>query len=209
ALFFLTYESSKNITSSLLPDQRYEHFRYMISAGFGETMACLVRVPVEVVKQREQTYHSTSLTVFRETIANGGLRSLYRGYGITILREIPFSLIQFPLWEYLKIQFIKWDHSNTKIQPYQSMICGSVAGAVAAFITTPLDVAKTNIMLAGFRDSNQNINTSLNYYQTIRDIYRRNGIDGLFAGAVPRVLWISIGGAIFLGGYEKVLSILQ
>ena len=89
------------------------------------------------------------------------------------------------------------------------MICGSVAGAVAAFITTPLDVAKTNIMLAGFRDSNQNINISLNYYQTIRDIYRRNGIDGLFAGTVPRVLWISIGGAIFLGGYEKVLSILQ
>ncbi|KAI2795438.1 hypothetical protein BLOT_016754 [Blomia tropicalis] len=111
--------------------------------------------PVEVVKQRAQTYHSTSLTVFCETIANGGLRSLYRGYGITILREIPFSLIQFPLWEYLKIQYIKWDHSNTKIQPYQSMICGSVAGAV------------------------------------------------------PRVLWISIGGAIFLGGYEKVLSILQ
>ncbi|KAJ6215929.1 hypothetical protein RDWZM_010429 [Blomia tropicalis] len=183
-----------------------------IYSGIGSTIsgsAPGVRVPVEVVKQRAQTYHSTSLTVFRETIANGGLRSLYRGYGITILREIPFSLIQFPLWEYLKIQYIKWDHSNTKIQPYQSMICGSVAGAIAAFITTPLDVAKTNIMLAGFRDSNQNINISLNYYQTIRDIYRRNGIDGLFAGAVPRVLWISIGGAIFLGGYEKVLSILQ
>ena len=41
ALFFLTYESSKNITSSLLPDQSYEHFRYMISAGFGETVSII------------------------------------------------------------------------------------------------------------------------------------------------------------------------
>ena len=31
----------------------------------------------------------------------------------------------------------------------------------------------------------------------------------LFAGVVPRVLWISIGGAIFLGGYEKTMDALN
>ena len=31
----------------------------------------------------------------------------------------------------------------------------------------------------------------------------------LFAGIVPRVLWISIGGAIFLGVYDKALLMLS
>ena len=31
-----------------------------------------------------------------------GLAGFYRGYLTTVAREIPFSLIQFPLWEELK-----------------------------------------------------------------------------------------------------------
>ena len=33
-----------------------------------------------------------------------GVLGLYRGYFTTLAREIPFSLIQFPLWEFLKKQ---------------------------------------------------------------------------------------------------------
>ena len=31
----------------------------------------------------------------------------------------------------------------------------------------------------------------------------------LFAGIIPRVLWISIGGAIFLGVYDKAIVVLS
>ena len=178
ALFFLTYESLKNVTANrLLPDDKYEHVRYMISAGVGETMACLIRVPVEVVKQRAQTFHSTSTSVLQETLAKSGFSGLYRGYGITILREIPFSLVQFPLWEYFKFRWSQWQKSS--ILPYQSMICGSLAGGVSAFVTTPLDVAKTNIMLQNFRDKQiTKNNSSVNYVQTIWSIYRNKGVSG-------------------------------
>jgi solute carrier family 25 S-adenosylmethionine transporter 26 len=33
-----------------------------------------------------------------------GLRGFYRGYWSMIAREIPFSFIQFPLWEGLKVE---------------------------------------------------------------------------------------------------------
>lgn len=33
----------------------------------------------------------------------GGLSGLYTGFGVTILREIPFALIQFPIYERLKV----------------------------------------------------------------------------------------------------------
>ena len=36
----------------------------------------------------------------------------------------------------------------------------------------------------------------------LKDIYATEGVGALFAGAVPRTLWISAGGAVFLGVYE-------
>lgn len=39
----------------------------------------------------------------------------------------------------------------------------------------------------------------------ISGIYRSGGIKAFFAGVVPRTLWISAGGSIFLGIYELVV----
>ena len=35
-----------------------------------------------------------------------GILGFYSGFGITIMREIPFSLVQFPLYEYMKVTII-------------------------------------------------------------------------------------------------------
>ncbi len=37
----------------------------------------------------------------------------------------------------------------------------------------------------------------------LMDVYRKEGLGALFAGIVPRVMWISLGGAIFFGVYEE------
>jgi hypothetical protein len=38
-------------------------------------------------------------------------------------------------------------------------------------------------------------------------IYATEGLHALFSGVVPRTLWISAGGAVFLGVYEWVIGI--
>lgn len=55
--------------------------------------ACLIRVPVEVVKTRSQTYSygreaSSSLASAKNTFNTERLRGFYRGFGITIMREV-------------------------------------------------------------------------------------------------------------------------
>lgn len=40
--------------------------------------------------------------------------------------------------------------------------------------------------------------------KTLSIIYREEGVRVLFSGIVPRVIWISLGGAVFLGVYEAV-----
>lgn len=68
------------------------------------------------------------------------------------MREIPFSLIQFPLYEYMKV-FLKDKLLKREPYSFEYAVCGSISGGIAAGLTTPLDVVKTRIMLGKVRKS--------------------------------------------------------
>ncbi len=107
ALFFSTYETSKKLISVAFPEHNQSPFAHMTAAATGEMSACLVRVPTEIVKQRMQTgIYSNFQEALTGVRAAEGLRGFYRGYWSMIAREIPFSFIQFPLWEGLKVSII-------------------------------------------------------------------------------------------------------
>lgn len=197
AIFFCTYECTKSLGTSYLP-RECDPLVHMFGASAGEVMACAVRVPVEVVKQRAQTTRQQSVDILRATLRTEGLRGLYRGYLSTVFREVPFSFLQFPLWEFFKR---KWSvYQDRPVDAWQSAICGSLSGGIASAVTNPLDVAKTRIMLA-----NRNSETAKGSIRfALVELFRQEGCRGLFAGVLPRVMWISIGGAIFLGAYDKV-----
>ncbi|KAM4582207.1 mitochondrial S-adenosylmethionine carrier protein isoform 1-T1 [Fundulus diaphanus] len=149
AAFFVTYECAKSLfgASGAFAAPHAAPVSHMLAASLGEIVACLIRVPTEVVKQRTQASpSSSSYNMLRATLTEEGFRGLYRGYSSTVLREIPFSLVQFPLWEYLKTLWSQ--RQGHTLHSWQSAVCGALAGAAAALVTTPLDVAKTRIMLA-------------------------------------------------------------
>lgn len=55
-----------------------------------------------------------------------GFVGLYRGFRTTVLREIPFVLIQFPIWEWLKAQ---WYYAKKeKLNVIEVAVCGSISG---------------------------------------------------------------------------------
>lgn len=154
-------------------------------------VACTVRVPVEVIKQRMQVgiYRDMNfVSVFYKIFRTEGGFGLYRGFTATIQREIPFSAIQFPIYESLKKKFAGDDRRKMAI-------CGSVAGGVTALLTTPLDVLKTRTMLNTNSDN-----------PSLKKLWNEGRIRSLFAGAVPRVIWVSVGGFVFFGVYEKIIQ---
>ncbi|KAJ3645549.1 hypothetical protein Zmor_023194 [Zophobas morio] len=199
ALFFLTYESFKyyvepRVDSDVLP------LVYMTAATAGEIVGCLIGAPVEVVKQRRQTSTNTkhtSLRIFMHAVKSEGLiKGLYRGYGSMLIQEIPFSLIQFPVLEYLKKVYRVSFKNNVPLDSWDVANCGSVAAAFAAIATTPLDVAKTRVMLADKKIATDTIRTVL------KQIYNEKGFKGLFAGFTPRVMLATIGAYVFFGTYD-------
>uniref|UniRef100_A0A8C2PJT8 Mitochondrial S-adenosylmethionine carrier protein n=1 Tax=Capra hircus TaxID=9925 RepID=A0A8C2PJT8_CAPHI len=88
AAFFVTYEYVKWIlnadsSSYLMP------VTHMLAASAGEVVACLIRVPSEVVKQRAQVSASSgTFHIFSNILCQEGIQGLYRGYKSTVLREL-------------------------------------------------------------------------------------------------------------------------
>ncbi|PHH65441.1 hypothetical protein CDD81_2545 [Ophiocordyceps australis] len=196
--------------ASAPPSALAQALAHMAAASLGEVAACAVRVPTEVVKQRAQAgLHGSSAAALAAILAQypsrGTLavwRELYRGWAITIFREVPFTVIQFPLWEALKAwrRRTRSPHSTASdVSALESALFGSLAGAVAAAITTPLDVVKTRVMLS--RDK-------VSIATVTRRMLRHQGIKPFFAGITPRVTWISLGGAIFLGSYQWATNLM-
>ncbi|KAF1828638.1 mitochondrial carrier, partial [Decorospora gaudefroyi] len=221
ALFFITYDSIKRSykpTPSIhynaegkpykadTHDSGSEALVHMLAASLGEVAACAVRVPTEVVKQRAQaSQHPSSMAALTHILHQRHARGfahvwseLYRGWSITIIREVPFTVIQFPLWEALK-KYRVAQTGRSEVSGFEGGVLGSVAGAVAAGVTTPLDVLKTRMMLAREKEP---------MFAMLAKILRESGPRAFFAGLGPRVGWISVGGAIFLGSYQWGSNVL-
>eukprot|EP00939_MAST-03C_sp_MAST-3C-sp1_P001916 g1916.t1 len=204
ALFFCTYDTTKRWLANTRGTE--SPVNHMLAASAGEVVACTVRVPTENVKTKMQVgmYDSFKSTV-RGIKAQGPRpwSGFFVGYWTTVLREIPFSFIQFPIWE--KLKQICAERQNSPVAPWQSALFGSFSGAFAAALTTPLDVAKTRLMLLQASDAGGG---TPGLVSTLVQIHKAEGAGGLFRGVVPRVTWISIGGAVFFGAYEAASGFL-
>ncbi|XP_057341637.1 S-adenosylmethionine mitochondrial carrier protein homolog [Microplitis mediator] len=188
SLFFATYEGFKEIVQPHV-EQKHYPFVHMGGACTAELMACLVKVPVEVLKQRRQAL----LTDTHPAVL--GLRTLYRGYGITLLRDLPFGLFQMPVWDFLKLF---WKNKMQRdCTPLEGAIAGAFAGSISAAVTTPFDVIKTRIMLSNISQKRVKI------LDTMKEVYNEKGLKGLFTGCSLRTFGFGLSGLVFFGVYEQ------
>lgn len=85
--------------------------------------------------------------------------ALWRGYTALAGRNLPFTALQFPMFEKLKglVRKERDRRGVTRGTISESGIITAVsagtAGAVAAVITTPIDVVKTRVMLSAVDDT--------------------------------------------------------
>ncbi|WWC73721.1 uncharacterized protein I206_107693 [Kwoniella pini CBS 10737] len=220
AAFFVTYEALKEKLPQIQFFKENQAINHMVAASGAEYVSCLIRVPTEVVKSRTQTgaygQGKSSIHSAISTMKFEGIRGFYRGFGITIARELPFTSIQFPLYEGLKSQLSKRYLDGRRPTSYEAAICGSIAGGIAAALTTPLDVVKTRVMLEarttttlpanGVPLPNQPSPSILSFPPRLMSILQNEGPSALFRGWQPRCFAISLGGAVFLGIYDLAIN---
>jgi solute carrier family 25 aspartate/glutamate transporter 12/13 len=108
----------------------------------------------------------TNISLVETVKAIGGVRKLYKGASLCLLRDIPFSAIYFPCYSKLKEILPKDKRSN--------FVSGTIAALPAAYLVTPFDVIKTRIQTKG--------NNYKNILDCVRSTWKENGIFTFYKG---------------------------
>ncbi|KAI6380282.1 hypothetical protein MCOR25_001709 [Pyricularia grisea] len=245
-IFFTTYESAKTGFSKALPEGAPSPLVHALASGTAELASCAVLTPAEVIKQNAQMIRSdsgtsggsstsssssssksTSLQAFRmlQSSEGGAWRRLWTGYTALAARNLPFTAMQFPMFEYVRgaIWRQRDDRRRSRkeaggIEEGQGLLetglvngsSAALSGSVAAVLTTPTDVVKTRMMLmtgdqkssgSGNISSSSSSNNS-GGLRIAKDVYRELGVRGLFRGGLFRAGWTALGSGLYLGTYE-------
>jgi solute carrier family 25 S-adenosylmethionine transporter 26 len=244
--FFSVYESAKSFFgrhgSTMGVPQPVVH---SAASAVAEMASCVILTPAEVIKQNAQMLSrssggssgsgsglssSTSIRALRQLGGSGAGWRLLSGYAAMVARNLPFTAIQFPIFEHVR-KTVWGRRSGTRKDGTEygtrekrslletGIITGTsagLAGSFAAVVTTPMDVVKTRIMLmAGEgQDTKQNAHNrnekasagsgsnGQNGLSVARQVLREKGVPGLFRGAALRAVWTAIGSGLYLGMYE-------
>ena len=167
----------------------------------------LLRNPSEVIKTRQQAgvegYGEGTSIVDAFKLATDkerggkGIGELYKGYWENIIYAYPADVIKFVCYESLS-------GGRKNLPPAQGAMYGAVSTAAAQFITTPLDVVRNRIMAddGGDEETAEGAKDG-SYLDRLTTLAREEGLEGLFAGATPRVGKALLSGAIQFATYEE------
>ncbi|XP_030743086.1 mitochondrial glutamate carrier 2 isoform X2 [Echinops telfairi] len=144
-----------------------------------------------------------------ELLRTRGLAGLYKGLGATLLRDIPFSVIYFPLFACLN--GLGFDALSGKASFAHSFVSGCAAGSVAAVAVTPLDVLKTRIQTLK-KGLGEEVYSGLT--DCARKLWIREGPAAFMKGAGCRALVIAplfgiAQGVYFIGIGERILKLFE
>ena len=154
------------------------HFQMLAGAlaGFCQVSATN---PMEIVKLRMQLQNlkpAAERLSTGEVVRNLGLRGMYKGTVVTWIRDVPYSIIFFPLYATLKEKFSD-EHGHAGIP--NILAAGAIAGASAALACTPADVVKTRFQAEG--------STYKSIGDTFSQTLKHEGWKAFFKGSGPRM----------------------
>ncbi|KAJ1497710.1 Fe(2+) transporter, partial [Coelomomyces lativittatus] len=145
--------------------------------------------PFDVIKQRMQTWQSlqrtypTNWACAQSIYHNEGWKAFYVSYPVTLSMSIPFQSIHFATYETVSSML----NPTHVYAPWVHMTAGGVAGALAASLTTPLDVIKTMLQTKGDALHPQ-LRQLKGWKQACVFLYQVHGWSGFWKGLGPRVL---------------------
>lgn len=143
-------------------------------------------------------------------MAQDGWLSLWRGWGPTVLRDVPFSALYWFNYELVRTWLCgqAWLDGATFTVSFTS---GAISGTVAAVLTLPFDVVKTQrqIELGDSEVHPVKASKRSSTWLLMQRIRAESGTRGLFAGFLPRVIKVAPACAIMISTYEFGKSFFQ
>ncbi|KAL3850569.1 hypothetical protein ACJIZ3_012451 [Penstemon smallii] len=209
AVYFSVYEFCKKSFSFGNPNNSVAH---AASGVFATVASDAVFTPMDMVKQRLQLSGSCYNGVWdcvRRVMREEGVGAFYASYRTTVLMNAPFTAVHFATYEAVKrgLMEISGEESVSDERLVVHATAGAAAGALAAALTTPLDVVKTQLQCQGVCGCDRFVSGSIR--DVVGTILKKDGYSGLFRGWMPRMLFHAPAAAICWSTYEATKVLFQ
>jgi len=195
----------------------YSDLSIIIGGCVAGASQIFVGCPVELIKIKLQTGAFTrpgdilkeigSFELARKLIESNGVRALYQGSALMLLREMPSSVVYMMTYQKLTIYLRKrnlsqlpFTKNNSSRNFVISFLSGGSAGTLAAFASVPFDVVKSRIQANSFK-------TTSGMAHHFAALYREQGLAGFTRGLIPLTIRaFPVNGAAFVA-YELFMKI--
>ena len=167
--------------------------------GYGEGVSAIDAVRLTLkTKKRNRSSTADDYDYDSDT---SNISELYTGYLENMLYAYPADVIKFVAYESLT-------KGRKDLSPFEGARAGAISTAIAQLVTTPLDVVRNRLMTGekgGERSSLSLEEKQANkgYVGSLVALGKEEGLNGLFAGSIPRVGKAFLSGAIQFATYEE------
>nr|XP_045623715.1 solute carrier family 25 member 40-like [Procambarus clarkii] len=178
-IYFTTYEQLRTASLRYLPGNGIDPPSWVggVAGGLARIWAVSVVSPFELVRTKMQA------------------------------KSMPYKV--FYIYCISVIYWFSYENMKTYANQQQptvnfSLFAGAVSGGIAGALTLPLDVIKTHrqIEIGEKELFSDNIKSSGSTKQMLANIYRQQGVKGLFSGLVPRLAKVMPACGIMISSYE-------
>jgi len=213
-----TYSAHSDILSSEAP-----RWVSLSAGGLSRLFAVTTVSPLELIRTKMQSQKmpwSDVTKCLKDLYKTQGLKGFWNGYTATLLRDVPFSALYWPLYEQCKAVLNLYTSKRDSF--LVNFGSGAIAGSVASTVTLPFDVIKTikqiemgekDIMGVKPGTSRTNQGSSISRVSSLsgrsrgnltiaKELISEQGVRGLFSGLIPRLLKVAPACAIMISSYE-------
>ncbi|XP_031204591.1 solute carrier family 25 member 41 isoform X2 [Mastomys coucha] len=164
-------------------------WKFLLSGAMAGAVSRTGTAPLDRARVYMQVYSSKSnfknlLSGLRSLVQEGGIRSLWRGNGINVLKIAPEYAIKFSVFE------------------QERVVAGSLAVAISQTLINPMEVLKTRLTLR-FTGQYKGL------LDCARQILERDGTRALYRGYLPNMLGIIPYACTDLAVYELLRCLWQ
>jgi solute carrier family 25 citrate transporter 1 len=182
----------------------------------GLTEAVVVVTPAEVCKIRLQSHDKYKNVVQTAAliVKEEGPSALYKGVVPTMIRNGSNVAVNFTAFDWGKRWVLEWKRSNLERDPgvmlaadirldqWQTLLVGGLAGGVGPLVNNPLDVVKTRMQKQVVHPGQEPKYNGL--LRSCVIIAKEEGTRALWKGITPRLMRLMPGQAITFTTYEAV-----
>ncbi|OAF67894.1 Mitochondrial thiamine pyrophosphate carrier 1 [Intoshia linei] len=173
----------------------------VISGAIAGAISRTCTAPLDRMKifmQVKGTGESLNLkSCFFKLFKEGGLKSMWRGNFMNILKIAPETSLKFSCYEEIKFRINKMYGREESLNLFDRFLAGSMAGVVSQSAIYPMDVMKTRLAIA-----------RTGQYQNIlhvgSQLYKLNGFRGFYNGYATNTLGIIPFAGLDLAIYESL-----